>query len=150
MKAYHQFEAADHNVFRFSFSQNIQSSDPYNIFSEIVAINCAFLSGILYDFLEEDELFPTVSGRMGSHAFSFFISTVKGGYQIPVRVDKSQREIDAAFEEVESLALIEAKCDLSNDFLVRQLYYPFRLWNEKISKKVRPTITLMQHDILGY
>ena len=73
MKAYHQFEKpADHNVFK-RFPPNIQSIDPYNIFSEIVAINCAFLSGILHDFLGEDELFPTVSGRMGSHAFSFFI-----------------------------------------------------------------------------
>lgn len=149
MKAYHQFEAADHNVFRFSFPQNIQSIDPYNIFSEIVAINCAFLSGILYDFLGEDELFPTVSGRMGSHAFSFFISTVKGGHPIPVRVDKSQIEIDAAFEGVESLALIEAKCDLSNDFLVRQLYYPFRLWNEKISKKVRPIFLVYSNSIFS-
>lgn len=85
MKAYRQFEAADHNVFRFSFPQNIQSIDPYNIFSEIVAINCALLSGILHDFLGEDKLLPTVSGRMGSHAFSFFISTAKGVHQIPVR-----------------------------------------------------------------
>ncbi|MCZ9311870.1 MAG: hypothetical protein O0V67_00690 [Methanocorpusculum sp.] len=149
MKAYHQFEAADHNVFRFSFPQNIQSIDPYNIFSEIVAINCALLSGILYDFLEEDELFPTVSGRMGSHSFSFFISTAKGEHQILVGVDKSQIEIDAAFEGVESLALIEAKCDLSKDFLVRQIYYPFRLWNEKISKKVRPIFLVYSNSIFS-
>lgn len=149
MKAYHQFEAADPNVFRFSFPPNIQSIDPYNIFSEIVAINCALLSGILYDFLGEDELLPTVSGRMGSHAFSFFISTAKGVHQIPVRVDKSQIEIDAAFEGVESLALIEAKCDLSDDFLVRQLYYPFRLWNEKISKKVRPIFLVYSNSIFS-
>lgn len=152
MKAYHQFEKpADHNVFK-RFPPNIQSIDPYNIFSEIVAINCAFLSEILHDFLGEDELFPTVSGRMGSHAFSFFISTDstdKGVPQIQVRVDKSQIEIDAAFEGVESLALIEAKCDLSDDFLVRQLYYPFRLWNERISKKVRPIFLVYSNSIFS-
>ena len=147
MDAYHQFEDADHNVSHFSFPQNIQSIDPYNIFSEIIAINCALLSGILYDFLGEDELHPTVSGRMGSHAFSFFISTK--GKEIQVRVDKSQIEIDAAFEGIEFLALFEAKCDLSKDFLIRQLYYPFRLWNEKISKKIRPIFLIYSNSIFS-
>ena len=149
MKAYHKFESADHNVFEFSFPENIQSIDPYNIFSEIVAINCAFLSGILSDFLEEDDLSPTVGGRMGSDSFSFFISTFNEMRQISVTVDKSQIEIDAAFEGIESLALIEAKCDLSDDFLVRQLYYPFRLWNGRISKRVRPIFLVYSNSIFS-
>src|SRR5690606_25687092 len=33
---------------------------------------------------------------------------------------------------------IEAKNYISDDFLVRQLYYPFRLWSGKIKKRVRP------------
>ena len=63
--------------------------------------------------------------------------------------DKSQIEIDAAFEGIESLALIEAKCDLSDDFLVRQLYYPFRLWNGRISKRVRPIFLVYSNSIFS-
>ena len=33
---------------------------------------------------------------------------------------------------------IEAKNTISSDFIIRQLYYPYRLWESKISKPVRP------------
>ena len=33
--------------------------------------------------------------------------------------------------------LIEAKNSLSKDFIIRQLYYPYRLWSNKITKNVR-------------
>ena len=38
--------------------------------------------------------------------------------------------------------MIEAKSSLSTDFLVRQLYYPFRLWTNKITKPIRPVFLL--------
>lgn len=34
--------------------------------------------------------------------------------------------------------LIEAKNYISSDFLVRQIYYPYKLWSNKIQKQVRP------------
>ena len=40
------------------------------------------------------------------------------------------------------MCLIEAKSSLSTDFLVRQLYYPFRLWTNKITKPIRPVFLL--------
>ena len=53
-------------------------------------------------------------------------------------MDHAQIEIDAAFEGADCLALIEAKRDLSEDFLIRQLYYPFRVWSARVHKRVRP------------
>ena len=35
------------------------------------------------------------------------------------------------------LSLFEAKRDLSDDFLIRQLYYPFRLWSQRMVKPVK-------------
>jgi hypothetical protein len=52
-------------------------------------------------------------------------------------VDRAQLEIDGGYEGVRSLSLIEAKNNLSRDFLIRQLYYPFRLWQNKISKPIQ-------------
>ena len=48
-----------------------------------------------------------------------------------IEVHNSQIEIDAGYEGLQKLALIEAKRDLSIDFLVRQLYYPFRTWKDR-------------------
>ena len=66
-----------------------------------------------------------------------------------VSVNNSQIEIDAAFEGKESLSLIEAKRDISEDFLIRQLYYPFRVWNRRVTKKVRPIFLVYSNGIFS-
>jgi hypothetical protein len=123
-------------VKEMSFPYDIESIDPKDITSEATAINCAFVSNILHDFTDESNLRPTVNGRMSSKTFNFKIDSK--GKSINIEVDNSQIEIDGGFEGDYSLNLIEAKTYISNDFLIRQLYYPFQLWNYKINKKVRP------------
>jgi len=126
----------DHvDISPFKFPTFLESIDHKDITSEAAAINCAFVSNILHDFSEEESLFPTVSGRMGSGAFSFDINSPHGLFKVEVK--NSQVEIDAGYEGDSSLLLIEAKKDISDDFLVRQLYYPYRIWNGKIHKQVR-------------
>lgn len=48
-----------------------------------------------------------------------------------------------------SLTLLEAKRDISEDFLIRQLYYPYRVWNERVSKKIRPVFLVYSNDIFS-
>lgn len=124
-------------VVRLKFPEHIQSIDPYNITSEAVAINCAQASGLFEHFLGDAPLTPTVCGRMGSGAFDFLIANRKSGADVRVAVNNAQIEIDAALEGVSSLSLVEAKCDLSDDFIVRQLYYPYKTWENRVSKKIR-------------
>ena len=114
----------------------LESLNFKDITSEATAINCAFVSKILHDFIEEDNLFPTVSGRMSSSSFNFKINSSMGLFK--VNVGNSQVEIDGGYEGDSSLILIEAKNYISDDFLVRQLYYPYKLWSNKITKQVRP------------
>lgn len=53
-------------------------------------------------------------------------------------VDGAQIEIDATYEGDGCVAVSEAKMDLAEDFIVRQLYYPFRhLSAMGLSKRVR-------------
>ena len=78
-------------------------------------------------------------------AFHFNIST--GGGQRTVDVRNSQIEIDAAYEGRSCLALFEAKRDISNDFLVRQLYYPFRAWCNRVTKKVKPVFLVFSNGV---
>jgi len=134
-EAFCDFNTEGVGVSSIGFPTLLESLDYKDITSEATAINCAFVSKILCDFTEEEKLCPTVSGRMGSGAFSFTINTQNDRFNVNVK--NSQLEIDAGYEGDRSLLLIEAKNDISDDFLVRQLYYPYRLWTDKIHKKVR-------------
>ena len=146
-EAYQRFETLDETITRATLPTHIQSLDPNNVPSEAIAINCALASGMLQDFLGEETLYSTVSGRMGSGQFNFGIHNSKSGAISSVQVNNSQIEIDAALEGIESLALLEAKRDLSADFLVRQLYYPFRVWQSRVSKKVKPIFLVYSNGI---
>lgn len=130
------FNTDDIDVAKIEFPTFLESLDYKDITSEATAINCAFVTKILHDFTGEDNLLPTVSGRMSSSSFDFNINSSKGLFK--VSVGNSQIEIDGGYEGDNSLNLIEAKNYISDDFLVRQLYYPYKLWNNKITKQVRP------------
>lgn len=130
------FNTEEIEVSPIEFPTFLESLDYRDITSEATAINCAFVSKILHNFTEEEKLLPTVSGRMSSSTFNFGINSPKGLFN--VNVCNSQVEIDGGYEGGNSLNLIEAKNYISDDFLVRQLYYPFKLWSGKIQKQVRP------------
>ena len=130
------FNTDDIEVSPIEFPTFLESLDYRDITSEATAINCAFVSKILHNFTGEENLLPTVSGRMSSSSFNFDINSTKGLFN--VNVGNSQVEIDGGYEGDTSLNLIEAKNYISDDFLVRQLYYPFKLWSGKIQKQVRP------------
>ncbi|MCO6507856.1 MAG: hypothetical protein J6578_03575 [Snodgrassella sp.] len=156
-QAYQSLEQvkADTPITRMYLPDYIQSLDLSNITSEAMALNCAFTSGIIADFLQENEIKPTVSGRAGSGAFDFFINLDKQGKNVchstqRIYVDKSQIEIDAGYEGNHSLALIEAKLDISKDFLIRQLYYPYRVWKKRIQKPVRPIFFIYSNGIYNF
>ena len=146
-EAYKEFDEINSEITKVIFPGNIESIDYENITSEAMAINCAYVSGILSDFLQEDSLLPTVSGRMSSEKFSFYINNSNIKRNVEVMVSNSQIEIDGGYEGLDSLALIEAKNSISDDFLVRQLYYPFRLWDNKITKAIKPIFMVYSNGI---
>lgn len=139
------FSEEDVEIVPVNFPTFLESIDYKDITSESIAINCAFVSKILHDFTDEENLLPTVSGRMSSSLFDFAIKSNQGVFRI--NVENSQIEIDGGFEGDRSLNLIEAKNYISDDFLIRQLYYPYRLWRDKIGKRVRPIFLTYSNGI---
>ncbi|MDE7394928.1 MAG: transcriptional regulator, partial [Clostridiales bacterium] len=133
--AYKDFENVSAISERVSIPSHLQSLIPNFLFSESIALNCAYASGILSDFLEDDNILPTVNGRMSSGIFDFKIATDNGA--LPLSVNNSQIEIDAAYEGIKYISLFEAKKYLSDDFLVRQLYYPLRTWDSRVTKPIK-------------
>lgn len=144
--AYHKFELSNSKIYRASLPPFIHSLDANCISSEAIALNCAYASGIIADFMADSEIIATVSGRMGSGEFSFTINDMERNSHL-VNVRNAQIEIDAGYEGVSSLALFEAKMDLSEDFIIRQLYYPYRVWQNRISKPVRPIFIIYSNGI---
>lgn len=138
------------DIVQKSLPSNIESIDISNITSESIALNTAFISGMLEDFLEDTNIYPTVSGRMGSGKFGFKIQNVVTKSIDLIEVEKSQIEIDGAYEGDRFLTLVEAKQNVMTDFLVRQLYYPFRVWKEKISKEVKIVYLLYTNSIFTF
>ena len=63
-----------------------ESLDLHDIRSEASAINVMSITGILDDFLGEDRMVQTVSGRMGSGNFEFYVSD----YQKSEPIEKSR------------------------------------------------------------
>ncbi|MCB9148096.1 MAG: transcriptional regulator [Caldilineaceae bacterium] len=148
MNAYYEIQnLQDDGIIYMDFPEHLQSLDYEKISSEASALNCAYISGILSDFLEDYELLPTVNGRMSSGSFDFTISKISGGNPLRLSVANSQVEIDGGFEGINYLSIIEAKNYMVSDFLIRQLYYPFRLWKDRIAKKVKPVFCVYSNGV---
>lgn len=127
----------------FELPDNIESISFPNLHSESLALNYAHITGLIENFLGE-EVSQTLSGRMSTGCFEFTIGTKS------ITVENSQCEIDAGFESDKYLLLIEAKNYTVDDFLVRQLYYPFRLWSSKVKKKVIPALMTFSNDTFTF
>ncbi len=123
-----------------------ESIDINNINSEAKAINVLALSGILDDFLQTNKSVATFNGRMGTGAFEFRVNTYRN-VKRRVSVNNAQCEIDGGFENDSSVIIMEAKNVVHEDFHVRQLYYPYRLWKEKVQKPIRLVFSVYSNMI---
>lgn len=130
------------------FPEEIESIDYSNLYSENSALNCAFNAGIIEDLVDETVSY-TLSGRMSTGNFSFSIRKLTEGTST-INVNNSQCEIDAGFESENYLVLVEAKNHTVDDFLIRQLYYPYRLWLSKVSKQVIPVLMTYSNDMFSF
>lgn len=127
---------------------NLQTLDYTNLYSESSALLFAYNSGIMQDIMQADKIHFTVNGRMSSGAFDYWIhnaATTTGKQNI--QVQNAQIEIDAGYESEEIFCLCEAKNIAVDEILIRQLYYPYRLWQSKISKPVVPVFLVYSNDI---
>ena len=126
---------------------NLQTIDYTNLYSESSALLFAYNSGIIADILGGEAVF-TVNGRMSSGSFSYWVrnNRLPAGEQ-HLDVVNAQVEIDAGYESRDALMLCEAKNVAVDELLIRQLYYPYRLWSSKISKPILPVFLVYSNDV---
>lgn len=122
----------------------IETIDPDNIYSESNALNVASLSGMFKDAFDE-ELYETIQGKMRTNTFIFNISSKEKVSSI--EVNGAAIEIDGGYESKTKVVLVEAKNSMPKDFVIRQLYYPYRHWKEKIIKDIIPVFFAYDNGI---
>jgi hypothetical protein len=146
--AYQELSIDSPDIEYFSPPLNIDSIDPHNLYSESAALHCAFLSGMIDNVLDETASF-TVSGRMSSSNFDYKIKVAPAD-NFSIQVRNSQCEIDGGFESASKFALVEVKNFLPRDFIIRQLFYPYRLWKNKLNKEVIPIFLTFSNDVFSF
>lgn len=137
------------NVDVFKLPENIETIDYENIYSEGASILCAFNSGMLNSLVGE-ELYFTVNGRMSTQTFKFDVLNNKNSTLLNLHVNNSTCEIDGGFEGQNSFTIIEAKNYKISNFIIRQLYYPYRLWKQKIKKNIKLYLLSFSNDIFTF
>lgn len=147
-ETFKDFESENLTPIKYDFPNYLESIKYDSITSEATALNCAYVTGIIENFVQDEQVKPTVSGRMGSSNFDFNIKTQRA--DLNIIVNNSQIEIDGGYEGLKSLSLIEAKNSLSKDFLVRQIYYPYKLWVGKIKKEVKSIFMTYSNGVFHF
>jgi len=132
-------------VSEISWHGQLQTLDVAKITGEPAALHAALASGIMKDFVGE-EVVQTISGRMRTSDFKFTVKTYDGTSS-EIFVKGAQIEIDAGYEGNSGVYLVEAKNHGATNFNLRQIYYPFRFWSERVSKPISTIFMTYSNDI---
>ena len=142
------WETPSKDIEMIGSSDNLETLNLQNITSETGVIHTASALGMLNNFCGEKARL-TVSGRMSTSKFTYDIDTIQGN-PCSIPVDKAQIEIDAGFEGDEQFYIFEVKTHISEDFNLRQLYYPYRTWKSRIEKPVVPIFLTFSNDVFDF
>lgn len=98
--------------------------------SEMQHLDFAYASSLIRTFMEDKTLVLTIRGRKYTPEFNFRVGKQN------ISVKSVQTEVDAGYEGKEQVVLVEAKNSKIENVIIRQLYYPFRQWQNYTDKKV--------------
>ncbi|MDL2234352.1 hypothetical protein LJC63_12365 [Ruminococcaceae bacterium OttesenSCG-928-L11] len=126
----------------------LETLDAANLYSEAAALLFAHNSGIIRDMLGASQVAYTVNGRMSSGEFSCRIQDSLSPERLhSLHIKNAQVEIDAGYETADAFCICEAKNMAAQELLIRQLYYPWRLWTGKLAKPVIPVFLVYSNDV---
>lgn len=109
--------------------------------SEDRYVKHAFNTGLISRFTGINQLFQGISSRKYSDEFSFHV-----GENGPITASSVQFQVDGLFEGEDSVVIMEAKADARDNFLIRQLYYPYRHYGDNINKKMKSIFFLYDKE----
>ncbi|EGO6635128.1 hypothetical protein GWH01_002398 [Enterococcus faecalis] len=132
----------------------IRSLDISKITSESSALNIAHMSSMIDYVMQtkynEPQSLLTLSGRMSSGSLQYNILNIDNKIH-EFAVENAQIEIDGSYENLNSILIVEAKNKIPFDFNIRQLYYPFRMYqNLNTAKEITPVFFTYADDIFSF
>ena len=116
--------------------QDYQSAFPFELEtsgvgnSEMQHLDRAYALSLIRHFVGDDSLVLTIRGRKYTPQFDFVANS------FPIRVESVQTEVDGGYEGRSQVVLVEAKSGNASNTIIRQLYYPFRQWQNHTAKPV--------------
>ncbi|MBU7455858.1 type II restriction enzyme [Leuconostoc fallax] len=154
-KAYQKLNYQEKKPIRVALPDYISSFNNFSVTSESVALNLAKMSGMIDIVMgrqgEEPLAVDTISGRLKSGKLRYNIDIKDSNKPFCFDVSNSQVEIDAGFENLNNLAIIEAKNRIPQDFMIRQLYYPYQIYrNLNTGKQILPIYFTHADDIYAF
>ncbi len=114
--------------YRSEFPFELETTQVGN--SEMQHLDRAYAQSLIRHFTGDESLVLTIRGRKYTGEFEF----VTGEFQI--NVESVQTEVDAGYEGENQVVLVEAKSGTATNTIIRQLYYPFRQWQQHTTKPV--------------
>ena len=96
--------------------------------SEMLHIDYAFATWLIKDLLHDPNLQLTIRWKKYTKPFSFYV------WNNFIKTNSVQVEVDAWYESDKNIVLIEWKNKLTQDTIIRQLFYPYKQWLQ-VSKK---------------
>ena len=129
---YHEMEAAP-KVEEFESRIKFPLVTAGRGMGEMQYLDYCFNTGVLEAVLGEEPFYTTIRGRERSGSFGFKVG------QKNLKIDGVQIEVDLGIESKQSIALVEAKIGEPGDFIIRQLFYPYKRFLELgSSKSIKP------------
>jgi hypothetical protein len=98
--------------------------------SQIQHLDFAYASSLVRTFNEDDSLVLIIRGRKYTPKFSFRVGDKT------LDIESVQTEVDAGYEGIGQIVLIEAKNSKATNTIIRQMFYPFRQWKRHTRKDV--------------
>jgi hypothetical protein len=87
--------------------------------SEMQYLDYSFNAGALEAAVGISPLYQSIRGREYSRQFKFFVNKTS------LNVSSIQLEVDSGLEGEDTIVLLEAKMGTPEDFIIRQLFYPY-------------------------
>ena len=100
--------------------------------SEMQHLDYAYANSLIRTFMDDESLVLTIRGRKYTPTFSFKVNNFL------LEISSVQTEVDAGYEGKDKIVLIEAKNSANTDTIIRQLYFPYRQWQDQTGKVVYP------------
>ncbi|MBR3647367.1 MAG: hypothetical protein IKN59_03140 [Paludibacteraceae bacterium] len=100
--------------------------------SEMQHLDYAYANSLIRTFMGDESLVLTIRGRKYTPTFTCKVNN------FTLEISSVQTEVDAGYEGKDKIVLIEAKNSANTDTIIRQLYFPYRQWQDQTGKTVYP------------